>query len=377
MGKTEKKKESETKCKIFDCCTQNIWVPIGIVLGVAFIITLIFALTSSPAGTTVSGIGTTVASNIVLDLLHKSQPDLNVVIKSAEEVNGLYKIKLTAGGEAVEVFVSIDGKFLFPTQPIDLEPQAVDTNVSKNYILPTTINQAPVMGDPNAKIEVLEFSDYQCPFCGLAYGSPWANEFASQYGPMIGTVKKLENEYAKTNKIAFRQFPVAINTAGGSTESIDASNAALCANEQGKYWEMHDALFDVQTKEEYNGKYAKDKLKEIGTKIEGLDLTKLNECIDNDTYVDLVENMTDDVAKAAYANTGSFGTPTFYIVLDASFSKEKIESVLNPIRAEIVSGNPNDKTSYTFAPASDGLKYVVIADAKFVNLKKVIDAFAS
>ncbi len=374
MSKGENKQNGK---KTFDCCNQNIWMPIGIVLGIAFVITLIFALTSSPSGTTAVGIGTTAASNIVVDLLHKNQPDLNIIVKSAEETNGLYKIELTAGGETVEVFVSIDGKFLFPTQPIDLAPQVVDTNVSKNYVLPETINQAPVLGDPNSKIEVLEFSDYQCPFCGLAYGSPWASEFASQYGPMIGTVKKLENEYAKTNKIAFRQFPVAINTSGGSTESIDASNAALCANDQGKYWEMHDALFEANTKEEYNGKYAKDNLKTFGSKISGLDLTKFNECVDKDTYVDLVENMTDDVGKAAYANTGSFGTPTFYIVLDASFSKEKIESVLAPIRAEIVSGNPNDKTSYTFAPASNGLKYVIIADAKFANLKKVIDAFAS
>lgn len=363
MGKDSKEKKQEKE----SCCKDNIWMHAAIILGIAFVIALVFALTpGNPSGTT-TGIGIASVSNLVIDLLHKNQPDLNVIVEKAEETNGVYKIALNAGGETIEVYVSIDGKLLFP-QIVDLVPQVINENVDENkiYSLPITINQAPVMGNPNSKIEVLEFSDYQCPFCGMVAGSPWTIQYETdpQYGPMVGTVKKVE-QLAKENKISFRQFPVAINTSGGSTESIDASNAAFCAKDQGKYWEMHDALFNAQDSEkEYTGKYAKDKLKELGAKIEGLDLIKFNECVDKDTYVDLVEAMTDDVGKAAYANTGSFGTPTFYIVLDASLGVDKIKSAAKT-------------AGYKVAPTADKTKYIIIASPKFNELKSVLDAFAS
>jgi len=177
-------------------------------------------------------------------------------------------------------------------------------------------------------------------------------------------------------KILFKQYPVAINTQGGSTESVDASNAALCANDQEKYWEMHDLLFEAQDSEkEYTGKYAKANLKVLGAKIEGLDLTKFNECVDKDTHVQEVKDMTTNVAAAAYANTNSFGTPSFYIVVDASVDKAKIDAVTKPLAEKSKAQQP-DGLYYTYAPTQDGSKYVIIADPIFANIETVINGLA-
>ena len=93
------------------------------------------------------------------------------------------------------------------------------------------IDGSPTMGNKDAKVTIVEFSDYQCPFCG--------RNFKQTFPQILG-------DYIKSGKVRyiFRDFPL---------ESIHplafkASEAALCAGEQGKYWEMHDALFSNQTK---------------------------------------------------------------------------------------------------------------------------------
>src|SRR5262249_13220452 len=92
-----------------------------------------------------------------------------------------------------------------------------------------SLEGTPAMGDPNARIAIVEFGDYQCPFCG---------QHANQVLPQI-----LEN-YVKTGKVRyfFKDTPVeAIHP-----RALKAAEAALCAGEQGKYWEMHDHLFKNQ-----------------------------------------------------------------------------------------------------------------------------------
>lgn len=358
-----KKEQKETSHK----CKCNIWMYISIALGLAFIITLVLALVGISNN---SKISTNEASNKVLELMKATQPDLDINVVSAIEENGLYKITLSAQGQNVDIFITTDGKYLIPGNAVyptsDIEKQVTenkDTNTETNYYSLPNYN-APTMGNAESKITVMEFSDYQCPFCGMVFGSPWTEQYkSSQYGSMIGTTKKIE-DLAKSGKLLFKQYPVAINTSNNSTESIDASNASLCANDQGKYWEMHDALFNAQDSEkEYTGKYAKDKLKVLAEKIEGLDLTKFNECVDKDTHVQEVKDMTQEVGQIAYSNTNSFGTPTFYIVVDASLGKDKIENLAKSV-------------NYKVQPTQDETKYVIIADPIFANIETVINGLA-
>lgn len=91
--------------------------------------------------------------------------------------------------------------------------------------IPVDLNNAPTQGPENAPITIVEFSDFQCPFC-------------SRVGP---TIKQLQKDYAGKIRIAFRQNPLPFHQNAKS-----AAKAALAAHEQGKFWEMHDLLFENQ-----------------------------------------------------------------------------------------------------------------------------------
>jgi len=353
MAKKETKEKKTQKCSL----PKDLWLYTSLALGIAFIITLVFALIPS----TTTGIGLENAKTSTIDYVNKMQPGLNPSVIDAKEISNVYKLTLNVNGQQGDVFLTLDGQYFFPGGISSKDVSDLNTTppaTAEYYSLPSV--EAPSLGN-NPKIEVMEFSDFQCPFCGLAFGAEWAEQYATQYGPMIGSVKKME-DYARENKITFTQYPVAINTANGtSTESIDASNAALCANDQELYWEMHDVLFEANTPEEYTGKYSKENLKKLAEGIEGLNLETFNTCLDNDTYVEAVNNMTQNVGQAAYSNTGQFGTPSFYIVVDASFGKEKIEALATA-------------QGYKVAPTQDATKYVIIADAVASKLTAIIDA---
>ncbi len=234
-------------------------------------------------------------------------------------------------------------------------------NAVKVMQIPSLLSSSPIMGSTAAVVTVVEFSDYQCPFCGMAYGSPWADAYASQYGPIIGTVKKLEDEYVKTGKASLRHYPVAFL----GQESIDASNAAMCAKAQDKYWEMHDAIFIAQTAEENDGKYSKANLKLLAQNITGIDQTAFAACVDGDTYVSTVDDMTSDWQAVSGANTGRAGTPTFYILVDASqVSKEKVSAAAGA-------------SSFVWGLSSDSKTYLIVASPEYAKLKLALDALAN
>lgn len=89
-----------------------------------------------------------------------------------------------------------------------------------------TINPTdPVRGGKNAKVTLVEFSDFECPFCVRAYP----------------TVKQIEDTYKDNVRIVYKQFP--LTQIHPNAEG--AAEASLCANEQGKFWEFHDKLFTV------------------------------------------------------------------------------------------------------------------------------------
>ena len=93
---------------------------------------------------------------------------------------------------------------------------------------PVPLVGAPTKGDVSAKIVVMEFADYQCPFCGA---------FAREIWP------RLEQEYVATGKVrfVFRNLPLSIHPRAQA-----AAEAALCAARQGQFWAMHDRLFQNQ-----------------------------------------------------------------------------------------------------------------------------------
>jgi protein-disulfide isomerase len=146
------------------------------------------------------------------------------------------------------------------------------------------------LGDSTAPVQVMEFADFECPACGT---------FATLTEPDV------RKNLIQTGKVSWRYYdyplPMHKNT-------WDASNAAACADEQGKFWEMHDMLFANQDR--WNGEATsspKSQFKEYAQSL-GLDVPKWEACYDADRYRSRVAS---NRAEAERRHIES--TPTFII----------------------------------------------------------------
>lgn len=150
----------------------------------------------------------------------------------------------------------------------------------------------PVSGKDSAKVTIVEFSDFQCPFCGRFY---------------TDTLPQIRKEYIDTGKVKlyYRHFPLDFHPA-----AFPGAVASECANEQGQFWTFHDKVFSGQDKIGAQGMTADQitqQYKTWATEI-GLDATKFNSCYDSQKFK---EQVTSDQADGKTA--GVSGTPTFYI----------------------------------------------------------------
>ncbi|MFH1889649.1 MAG: thioredoxin domain-containing protein [Nanoarchaeota archaeon] len=162
----------------------------------------------------------------------------------------------------------------------------------------------PSLGPDDSENVVIEFSDFQCPFCAMAAGlASWTEGYKSQYGDLIGSAKNVE-DLAEQGQLRLIYVPWSFL----GTESNNAAEAALCANDQGKFWEMHGAIFTAHDGEENNGKYDKDKLEIIAAGISGIDTAKFNSCLEDSDYTSSLQRISSDVRGA-----GVSGTPTFLV----------------------------------------------------------------
>jgi protein-disulfide isomerase len=158
-------------------------------------------------------------------------------------------------------------------------------------------SDSPILGNLNASVSVIEFSDYECPFCQAAEG---ANQEAisslKQSNPnWEAPIPKVIEEYVNTGKVrlVFRQFPVH----GNRYPAL----ASKCAQEQGKFWEYQKILF-----ENYNALEATD-LKKYAVDL-NLNASQFNECFDSGKYMESIQNDLNDGQ-----GLGVDGTPTFFV----------------------------------------------------------------
>lgn len=191
-----------------------------------------------------------------------------------------------------------EGK-LGPVAAVPSAPSVpTDPSLPTEPVAPTEINVQvtdadPVKGNANAKVTIVEFADFQCPFCG---------RFHSQVLPEI--IK----EYVDTGKAKF----VYKNLAFLGKESTDAANAALCAKEQNKYWEYHDHLYNNQNGEN-QGAFAPDILKKWAVDL-GLNAAQFNTCLDTGKYNAQVEADVAEANKNGFNSTPSTAVGTTPIV---------------------------------------------------------------
>jgi len=158
----------------------------------------------------------------------------------------------------------------------------------------------PGIGPADAKVTVIAFADYQCPYCGITAG----RQLGSQYDSIFNVSGKIIAQYAQTGKIRFVYHAMAFLGQG----SIDAANAAFCAREVGgdaAYFKMHDELFSKQNQEN-DGTFSIDNLKKYAAEA-GFG-TQLDSCITSGKYDTQVTQSTSQ-ANAA----GIQGTPGFMV----------------------------------------------------------------
>lgn len=127
----------------------------------------------------------------------------------------------------------------------------------------------PKQGSDDAPVTIVEFADFQCPFCGQ-----WHSEI----------YPRLKSEYIDTGKVKFVFWDFAFL----GDESTKAAEAAACAMDQGKFWEYHDALFENQAGENENA-FAGANLKEFASNLD-LDQAVFNQCVDARTHQAKIES---------------------------------------------------------------------------------------
>src|SRR3989344_9209299 len=164
------------------------------------------------------------------------------------------------------------------------QPQAPPTNIELDLD-----DDGALKGDADAEVTIIEFSDFECPFCGRFYSE---------------TLPQIVKNYIDTGKvnIVYKDFPLPFHPSAKI-----AAIASECAEEQGKFWEMHDKLFEGQSSWGNQGPSVSVPLfKQYAADLK-LDTTKFNSCLDSEKYSSEVD---EDMAEA-----GSYvsGTPSFFI----------------------------------------------------------------
>ena len=187
-----------------------------------------------------------------------------------------------------------------------LNKHLLDKRLENHADKPVAISQgiSYAKGPDNAPVVIYMFSEFQCPFC-------------SRVEP---TIAELEKIYGNKIKIVFKNFPLAFHK-----DAKLASEAALAAGEQGKFWEMHDVLFKNQKN------LSREALTEYAKQL-GLDTAKFDDALNSHKFASQV-----DLELKEGQDNGVTGTPTFFIngkKLTGAQSTEKfqaeIDAALNP-----------------------------------------------
>ena len=161
---------------------------------------------------------------------------------------------------------------------------------------------APFFGDPGAKVVIVEFGDFQCPICKAE-------------APIL---KRLLGDESSV-KLIFRNFPNPLS----HPQALSAALAAMCANEQGKFWEYHDQLYANQND------LSSDNLKNLAVTI-GLNAETFNQCLENNKYFSKIKS---DMEDGLVLNIT--GTPTLYIngnKVAGNISYETLKMIIDRIK---------------------------------------------
>jgi len=203
----------------------------------------------------------------------------------------------------IPVAIIIAGLFIASAVYLGLRHSQPAAISNSQPVAPTSENHEvglgtnPVLGSAEAKITIIEFADYQCPFC---------ERFFSQVEPQI------LDKYVKSGlaRFTYRDFAFLDTFANQERgESHLTAEAARCASEQNKFWQYHDKLFQNQ-KGENEGAFSLENLKKFAQSLD-LDLQQFNQCLESAKYQEAVTKDTQEGIAA-----GITGTPAIFIAKD-------------------------------------------------------------
>jgi protein-disulfide isomerase len=179
------------------------------------------------------------------------------------------------------------------------QAQAIFTKVGDGYLMDTAqvgiktgkFLETPAVsaddsqiGPSDAKVKVILFSDFQCPYCKTFYD----------------TYKKAVNDYKDRVLFVFKHVPLNFHA-----QAMNAAMSGECAQEQGKFWEMSDKLYTSQA--DWSNTTGTVKFKTYATQL-GLNTTKFNQCLDSSKYADKIA-----ANQAQAQDYGISGTPSFFV----------------------------------------------------------------
>ncbi|WP_443096568.1 DsbA family protein [Pyxidicoccus fallax] len=216
-----------------------------------------------------------------------------------DEEMGKAEALVKGGVSASQVYAKIIEKGAEKAAPKQQAQQQQQAPAVRKVDVP---DDSPSFGPTNAKVTIVEFSDFECPFC-------------SRVTP---TLTKIKEQYGKDVRVVFRHQPLPFHA-----NAKPAAEASMAAHEQGKFWEMHDKLFSNQKALDRASleKYAQEL---------GLNVGKFKAALDSGKYKAKVE-----ADMAAGAAVGANGTPTFFINGREFVGAQPFESFKKVIDEEI------------------------------------------
>jgi len=201
-----------------------------------------------------------------------------------------------------------DGKTLIEISKLmDASPKAHRPKLLEAPVK-IAVDGSPVRGPADARITLVEFSDFECPYCSAA----------------VKQVDNVMTAYPKDVKLIYKQFPLSMHP-----HAELAAEASLAARDQGKFWEMYEVLFKNSRQLSRNSILAM--AKDIG-----LDMDKFKADLDSEKYKKEVHK---DIADGEDANV--YGTPAFYIN-GKQYNGEVTLAALKPILAAELKGETKE-----------------------------------
>lgn len=263
-----------------------------------------------------SEVASTAVSYINTELLAGGLGEAELV--SVTEENGLYKLDLEitySNGltEDYTSYVTLDGEVLFPTA-IEMETSEVVDDTTDDTTDDTVddsttgiVADFDTSGDPskgaeNPELTIIEFSDFECPYCERGY---W-------------TMELIMEEYGDRVNLVFKNYPLSFHA-----NAQEAAEASECAFDQGLFWEYHDALFENQ--DSISSEYFVTLAEELG-----LDMDTFNSCLESG---EKTASVTEDMAAAS--SLGITGTPSFLVGDELVVGAQSFDTIAGIIDAQL------------------------------------------